>query len=117
MAREPAALVAKASDQVEAQIWLAALRDAGIEAATFEVGVGAALGGAVTGIARFPILVARRDLAGARNVIADLDGAARLAPVPDPIRTQRHQRQALGMVLGSGAVILVVAIVARLLSG
>lgn len=77
-------VVANASDAIEAAIWKDALADAGIPAATFERGPGAALGGASGGrISAYPVVVSRDDLARARNVIADVAGASAIAPVPD----------------------------------
>ncbi|MGI8927661.1 MAG: hypothetical protein ACR2HN_13615 [Tepidiformaceae bacterium] len=82
-ARSPV-VVAQAGDAVEAAIWVDALRDAGIEAGSFERGVGAALGGAATpGWAVYPVLVAMDSLEAARSVIAELGGAAALSRWPD----------------------------------
>jgi hypothetical protein len=82
-APQSAVVVAVASDAIEAAIWRDALHDAGIPAAVYERGVGAALGGANTFGASYPLLVDRGQVAAARNVIADLGGAVALAPVHD----------------------------------
>ena len=118
MAGGGTALVAEAADPIQAQIWVSALREAGIEAATFERGVGAALGGAVTsGVSRFPVVVARDDLVGARNVIAELDGAVHLAPIDDPEGQRAARRRVLVTVTTAAAVILAIAVGARLAAG
>ena len=118
MAREGTALVAEAGDPIQAQIWVDALRDAGIAAGTFERGVGAALGGAVTtGVSRYPVVVARKDLVAARNVIAELDGALHLAPVDDPERQHAARRRALLVAASIGLAILVIAAAARIAAG
>ncbi|HET7738614.1 MAG TPA: hypothetical protein VFK32_08580 [Tepidiformaceae bacterium] len=77
-------VVANANDAIEAAIWADALAAAGIAAATFERGPGAAFGGASgAGLSAYPILVSRGDLARARSVIADVAGGSAIAPVPD----------------------------------
>ena len=104
-------VVAEASDPVQAQIWVDALRDTGIQAATFERSVGAALGGAMTaGWARYPVLVPQEEMAAARNVVAELGGAAYLAPVDDPVVARRRQSGALITVGGVVAIIVALAI-------
>ncbi len=111
-------VVAEARDVVEAQIWIDALRDAGIPATTFERGVGAALGGAMTaGWARYPVLVPQGEMAAARNVVAELGGAAFLAPVADLAAARRKQSRALLTVGWIVAVIVVLAVVSRLVAG
>jgi len=118
MKGEGTALVAEAADGIQAQIWVAALREVGIEAATFERGVGAALGGAMTsGLSRFPVIVARRDLLAARNVIADLGGAVHLAPVDYPERQRDAGLRALVTVIVAAVVVLAIALGARLAAG
>ena len=108
-------VVAEAPDPVQAGIWVDALRQAGVAAATFERGAGAALGGAATpGFAAYPIIVSTTDLGAARSVIAELAGAAVLAPYRDGRETRGAQRLAL---LAVGAVIiagLLMAVAARL---
>jgi len=118
MARDGTVLVAEAGDPIQAQIWVDALRDAGIEAGTFERGVGAALGGAVTtGVSRFPVVVARQDLVAARNLIAELDGAVHLAPIDDPELQHAARRRALLVVAFTGLAILAIALAARIAAG
>ena len=76
------ALVAIARDPAEAAIWVDALRQEGIEAASFERGPGAALGGVVGGaLSRCHVLVDPDRIEDARNVVAEMGGAAALAPV------------------------------------
>ncbi len=107
-------VVAEAGDPVQAQIWLDALRDAGIQATSFERGVGAALGGAMTsGWARYPVLVAEGEMAAARNVVAELGGAGLLAPVGDPAAARRRQSRALLVVGGIVAVVVVLAAISK----
>ncbi len=111
-------VVAESSDPVEAEIWLDALRSAGIQAAVFERGPGAALGGAVTaGFAHYPVLVARPDFAAARNVIAEVAGGHRLAPLTDLSRTSRAQRNALLAIAAITVGIVVAGLLARVVAG
>jgi len=118
MPSEPPAVVAEASDAIEAAIWVDALRAAGVEAASFERGVGSALGGAVApGWARFPVLVPAADLGTARNVIAELAGGAVLAPYRDAAASRVFQRRLL-LVMGAVAVaVLVAGLFARFAAG
>lgn len=110
--------VAEAQDPIQAQIWVDALRAHGIKASSFERGVGGALGGAVTsGMAVYPIIVATSDLAAARNVIADLDGAVHLTPVRDREASQAAQKRALTLAGGVAVVILVLGVLARIVAG
>ena len=99
------AVVATAGDAIEAEIWVAALRDAGIEAATFERGPGAALGGATVPWASYTVIVPASRLAAARNVLAELAGASVLAPyrAPSDVRDQRQiiLKFALGIVIAA----------------
>ena len=105
--RRATVVVAEAGDSLEAAIWVDALQAAGIDARTFERGVGAALGGAVTtGFARYPVVVSSDDVGEARNVIADMGGAASLAPVEEPGERGRAQQRGL-----------VIAVAARLIGG
>ena len=109
-------IVAQAAELVQAQLWVSALRDAGIEAATFERGVGAALGGATAVGATYPVLVQRRDLVAARNVIAEMGGAPALAPLAEPetARSARARAAAtVGLVAVAGAL---AALIARLIA-
>jgi hypothetical protein len=111
-------VVAEASDPVQAEIWVDALRDAGIEAATFERGVGAALGGAVTsGVSRFPVIVASTDLLAARNVISELDGANHLAPFRDAEDQRERRSRALFTVAAIVALIILLAGASRIAAG
>ena len=104
----PTAVVAEAPDPMAAQIWVDALRDAGIRAASFEQSVGGALGGAVaTAFARYPIVVAEDQIVAARNVLAHVAGASALSPVPDRAAERgRQQRIVLVAALVVGAVLL-----------
>jgi len=118
MAATGTVIVAEAGDRVEADIWVDALRQAGIEAGTYERGVGGALGGAVTtGFARFPILVSATDLARARNVIADFSGTGALAPIRHEGAARESQRRALfvvGCIMGG---IVLLAVLAKVTAG
>jgi hypothetical protein len=111
------ALVAEAGDAVEAAIWVDALHDAGIEAHSFERGVGAALGGATTNWARYPVLVPREALGHARSVIAELAGAAVLAPYRDPDDIRDGQSRALRTAALIAGIVLLAIAAARLLAG
>ena len=115
-ARQAVAVVAEAGDLVEATIWVDALRAAGINAKSYERGVGAALGGAVTtGLARHPVVVSREDLGRARSVIADMGGTASLAPIDEPGDIGQAQQRGLalvGLIVGS---VLVIALAAKLI--
>jgi len=107
-------VVARARDEVEAAIWVDALREAGIRAAMFEQGVSAALGGAsVPGWASYPVVVARADIGRARNVIAEFAGAAALAPISDGASGERLRRAALA-VAGAIAAIVMWGLAAKL---
>jgi hypothetical protein len=111
-------VVAEAQDPIQAQIWVDALRDHGIKASSFERGVGGALGGAVTsGFASYPIIVATNDLAAARNVIADLDGAVHLAPIRDSAASQAAQKRALTVAAAIAVGVLVLGVLARIVAG
>lgn len=111
-------VVAEAQDPVQAEIWLHALRSEGIEASSFERGVGAALGGAMmTGFAVYPIVVAQGDLSAARNVIARVAGASAIAPVRDTAETRAAQHRALIAVGVIAVAILVAGVFGRLLAG
>jgi len=117
MAEDYAVVVAEAPDAVRAAIWVDALRSAGIAARTFERGVGAALGGALSFGAVYPVVVSNDDVGAARTVIADLAGASALARYRDRRDARSSQRRVLillaiimGGVLGAG-------VIARLLAG
>ncbi len=116
--RRAIAVVAEAGDSLEATIWIDALQAAGIDARTFERGVGAALGGAVTmGFARYPLVVGREDLAQARSIIAEMGGAASLSPIEVPGERQLAQQRGLilaGLIVGGA---LLIALLARLIGG
>src|SRR5262249_50650463 len=86
-------MVAEAPSAVDAAVWVAALLSAGSDARTFERGVGAALGGATTVLARSPVLVPRAALVPSRNLLSDLGGARILSPYKDPETTRHAQRQ------------------------
>ena len=113
--RRAVVVVAEAGDSLEAAIWIDALQAAGIEARTFERGVGAALGGAATvGFARYPLVVSREDLAQARSIIAEMGGAGSLSPIEEPGDRQQAQRRGLamaGLIIGS---VVFIALLARL---
>jgi hypothetical protein len=77
--------VARARDVAEATIWVDTLRQAGIQAASYESRPSAgALGGATMAVGwEAMILVHKRDIVSARNLIAEMGGARALTPVPD----------------------------------
>ena len=110
-------VVALANDPVEAAIWVDALRDAGIEAVTFEQGVGAALGGTSTSWSKHPVLVDESRLGDARNVIADLGGAGQLAAYRGAEEQRSDQKRALQAVLLVVAAIVIIAVLTRVLAG
>ncbi|MEP7215736.1 MAG: hypothetical protein ABI782_05735 [Anaerolineaceae bacterium] len=116
--RGAVAVVAEAGDLLEATIWVDALHAAGINARSYERGVGAALGGAVTtGVAGFPVVVSREDLGQARSVIADMGGTASFAPIEAPGERGRAQQRGLtlvGLIVGGA---LLIALVAKLIAG
>ncbi|MEX2081756.1 MAG: hypothetical protein WEC33_09080 [Dehalococcoidia bacterium] len=103
---------------MQAQIWIDALRDAGLEAGTFERGPGPALGGAVTpGFAAYVVIVRRTEVARARSVIAEISGGEVLAPLPDEQEESRRRAAALltvGLVVG---VILLLLVLGRFVGG
>lgn len=111
-------IVAETMDPVEAGMWVNALGEGGIEARSFERGEGAALGGAVTAaFARYPVVVRRDDLARARSIIADHDGAASLVPVRQKADERAAQNQALitvGLIVGTVAAL---AVLTKLIAG
>jgi len=108
-------VVAEASDPIEAAIWVDALRDDGLGAESFERGVGAAFGGAAAhAFSRFPVLVRSEDYAAARNVIADLAGAARLAPYRSAREERERANAALKFAGAIAALIAALSIVAWL---
>jgi hypothetical protein len=111
-------VVAEARDPVQAGIWIDALERAGIPATSFERGVGAALGGASTpGSAVYPVVVGRDDVIAARNVIADLGGAAFLAPLSDIADIAEGQRWVALVVALLAVGVMVLAVVVALVSG
>jgi hypothetical protein len=115
---EPRIIVAEARDEVEAAIWTDALIAAGIPAASYARGVGAALGGAsAPGWSVFPVVVDRGQLGAARTVIADLGGGQALAPYRDSASARKRQSQALFVVLGVVILVLAAALGARLAAG
>ncbi|MCC7365720.1 MAG: hypothetical protein IT303_15255 [Dehalococcoidia bacterium] len=107
-------VVAIARDAVEAAIWTDALRDAGIEAAAFERGPGAALGGAAPPWSSYPVVVPAGRLAAARNVIAELAGGAVLAPYRDIAEERARRARVLWVAGGAAAVVLGFLVVALL---
>lgn len=74
-------IVAVAQNPAEAQIWVDALRDEGIEAGTYQRGPAAAFGGGRLVFSDYPVLVAADNIGSARNVIAELGGASMLSAV------------------------------------
>lgn len=111
-------VVAEAQDPLQAEIWLDSLRSAGIDASSFERGVGAALGGAmISGFAVYPIVVARADLSAARSVIARVAGASAIAPVRDTADTRAAQHRALIAVAVIAVAVLVAGVFGRLFAG
>lgn len=117
MPNESAAVVAQTSDRIEAEIWVDALGDAGIKAMLFERGPGAALGGAATTLAVYPVLVAQGDIGRARSVIAELSGGAQLAPLRDSEESRRVQRNALLTVLVIALSVAIAGLAGRVLLG
>ncbi len=108
-------VVAEANDPIEAAIWVDALRDDGLGAESFERGVGAAFGGAATHtFSRFPVLVRSEDYAAARSIIAELGGAARLAPFRSASDERERANSALKLVGAIAALIAVLSVVAWL---
>lgn len=102
-------VVAVAGDAIAAAIWVDALRAAGIEAVSFERGVGAAFGGAESVASTHPVLVPASSLVPARNVIAELAGGGALAPVRDDTNEPPRRQEALtAAVLAAFAMALVV---------
>ena len=106
-------MVAEASEPIERGIWLDALRQAGIEATTFERGVGAAIGGAQSiAPTSYPILVPSARIADARNIIAELAGAERLVPAASAAeQVSRVQRWTIAGIAGVLAFLLMAVIV------
>lgn len=104
-------VVAVAINPADAQIWVDALRDAGIGAGTFERGSGAAFGGMQMVTSRFHVIVAPEDLEEARNVIAELGGARYLAPFDDGVSGGKTNWLTLPAIFGAIAVVLVVVLV------
>ena len=111
-----ATVVAEAADAVEAGLWVDALEQAGINARVFEQSLGGAMGGAVTVFARYPVLVPRDSLGAARNVIADIAGAARIAPYQDPADSRARQSRALRLAGGIALLVVVLGVLSRLLA-
>jgi hypothetical protein len=107
-------MVAEAPNAVDAAIWVDALISAGIDARTFERGVGAALGGAATVLARYPVLVPRVALVPSRNLLSDLGGARILSPYKDPETTRHAQRQIVTTAAVAIAAIIAAGLLARL---
>ena len=103
-----AAVVAETGDELEANLWAAALRDAGLRTEVLMRGPAAALGG----VAAFPsstyqLIVDRSRIDLARSLIADLGGAQRLAPigqepVADPMRIVWMMAAGIAAFLGLG---------------
>jgi len=110
-------VVAEARDPVQAEIWLDALHAAGIEANAFERGVGAALGGATGVFAIYPVVVGESDLVRARNVIAELGDAGRIAPVRDRNATRAAQRRGLTLAISIVILIVVLGTLSRIILG
>ena len=90
-------VVARTTDTVASAIWVDALRQEGIAARSVERGVGPALGG-LQGIGQIVILVRQSEIADARSIIADLDGASALAPVQLPGEQRAAASRALAVV-------------------
>ena len=84
MSGEGPVVVAVAENSLEANLWVDALRQAGIRASSFERGHGGALGAPTWRESVFPVLVRASEIGAARSVIADLGGARALAPVREP---------------------------------
>jgi hypothetical protein len=110
-------VVAEARDELEAGIWVDALRQAGVRAGTFERSVGGALGGAVTGAAVYPVMVDGDDFGRARNVIAELGAAERLAPFRERGLERERARRGLLLAAVVVGVIAAVGVVSGLVRG
>lgn len=109
------ALVAEARDAIEANIWVDALRQAGIHATIHERGLGAAFGGAATfGVSGYAVLVERTAFGAARSVLAGLTDARVLAPLEEAEAEDRRRSRALWMVVGAACVAVAVLAIARL---
>jgi hypothetical protein len=108
------ATVAVARDSFEAELWTDALRAAGIPAASYERGAGAALGGAVMMAGHVVVAPAER-LGEARSIIAELADASVLAPLDDTARADRRRRAALWTValVTVGILALAVLVIGR----
>ena len=109
-----AVVVAEADDPVQAHLWVDALRQAGIEAATFEKSAGAAFGGAALHyLAVYPVVVRSGSLAAARSVIAEISGAGVLSPYRAPAERRTLGRLAIAALLLLGLLGLVVLVATR----
>ncbi len=109
--------IADAPDPVTAEIWLAELRASGIRAASFEQGVGGALGGASTlGLASYPVIVSEGDALRARDIIAGLGGQEFLRPVVEDTAGQEGRHLvalALGVAIAAGLLVAAAVILNR----
>ncbi|GBD24488.1 hypothetical protein HRbin29_02166 [bacterium HR29] len=108
-------VVARTSDPAALAFWLTALEEAGIPAASYEEGIGAAVGGgSLPAFSAFAVVVPRSMLAEARTVIAECGGAGALAAVPGT-GLSPLVRWATLVVLGSVAAAVGAAVAVRLL--
>jgi hypothetical protein len=110
-----AAVVAETGDELEANLWAAVLRDAGLPGQVIMRGPAAALGGvAAFPTSTFQVLVRRDNIEMARSLIADLGGADRLSPVAagpvaNPMRIVWLMAAAIGAILGVGLLLRLLA--------
>src|SRR5690606_39260074 len=95
-----ATIVAETSDLAEANVWLDALRDAGLAANLVERGAGAAFGGAHLpfGVS-FRLITDEAHLDRARSIIADLGGARKIAPYRDADEAGQRTTSLIWMML------------------
>jgi hypothetical protein len=111
-----ATVVAETNDEIEANLWADALRDAGFRSGVIMRGPAAALGGvAAFPSSTFQVLVERIHLDSARSVIADLGGASRLAPVVEA--PQGNPMRIAWLMAGGIAAFLAFGLILRAVSG
>lgn len=104
--------VARTADPVSSAIWVDALRQEGIKAASVERGVGAALGG-MSGVGQFVIIVRQSQVGAARSIIAELDGARALVPITTPGERDGAANRALLFAAGGIGTAIVAGLIVR----
>lgn len=110
MSGQETVVVARTSDLAALAYWLTALVEAGIPAASYEEGIGAAVGsGLLPGHTGFAVVVPRVRLADARTVIAECGGASALAPVPATGASGLQRWATIAVATGVAALVLVAA--------